>query len=150
MMADVMQVRLDGGEELLAALRQMNMNVKGELRAAAMMGAAVVQEVANAKAPGPHIETEVTKTTASGVEVSIGPDREHWYYRFKETGAAAHEITGQALLAFEGQSGIVLTPRVSHPGMGASPFLRPAIDEKGDDAADAAGAALRRAIEEAA
>jgi hypothetical protein len=37
----------------------------------------------------------------------------------------------------------VITPRVSHPGMGASPFLRPAHDGNQGAARDEIGAKLR-------
>lgn len=141
-------MHLDGGEELVAALQRLDLTVKRELRSAGLAGADVIKRVANARAPGPHIETAVSQSTGSKVVVDIGPDATHWFYRFHETGAAAHEIQGAALLAFEGRDGTVITPRVSHPGMPASPFLRPAFDEKKDAARDAMGDALRARIAE--
>ncbi len=140
-------VRLEGGEELLEALRAMDLNVKAELRAAVSAGAEIIREAANGLAPGPHIKMRVARATASVVEVDIGPDAEHWYYRFHETGAAPHEIRGKALLAFEGSNGTVVTPRVSHPGMGASPFLRPAHDANEGAATTEIGAKLRSKLQ---
>ncbi len=140
-------VKLEGGDELLAKLRRIDGNVKATLRAAGLAGGQVVADVANGMAPGPHIETDVVSVAGSRVTVAIGPDSEHWYYRFVESGAVAHEINGAALLAFEGDSGFVVTPRVSHPGMAARPFLRPAHDSTHDEQRDAMGDVLRRAVE---
>lgn len=140
-------VRLEGGEELLRKLSQLDLNVRRELRAAGVAGAEVVKAVANGMAPGPHVEINVERAAGTVVEVAIGPDAEHWYYRFHERGAVAHEIRGAALLAFDGASGLVITPRVSHPGMAAQPFLRPAMDESDGTASDAMGARLRAAVE---
>jgi HK97 gp10 family phage protein len=142
-------VKLEGGDELIAALRRMDVNVKAELRAAVSAGAVIVRDAARGLAPGPEIETAVVRATASVVEVDIGPTKEKWHYKFFETGAAAHEIRGKALLAFEGSNGLVVTPGVSHPGMGASPFLRPAMDANESAATDAIGAKLRTSIEAA-
>lgn len=140
-------VRLEGGEELLRKLNELDLNVKRELRAAGVAGAEEIRALANGMAPGPHVEIDVVRTTGTVVEVAIGPDAEHWYYRFHERGAVAHEIHGAELLAFDGASGLVITPRVSHPGMAAQPFLRPAMDENEGPATDAMGARLRAAVE---
>lgn len=145
-MPDTFSVKLEGGEELLEALRQIDANMKAVLRAATLEGAQPVVDAANSMAPGPHIEAEVVRATIGEATVAIGPDQEHFYYRFFETGAAGHEIAGSPL-AFEGSAGLIVTASVAHPGMAAKPFLRPALDEKGDDARDALGAALRVEIE---
>lgn len=147
MASGTITVKLVGGEELLAALRAVNANVQAALRTAGLAGAQPVVDAANSLAPGPHIMAEVVEVTGAGVEVLIGPDKEHWHYRFFELGAAAHEITGTPLV-FEGRAGVVTTARVMHPGMTARPFLRPAHDAKHDAMRDAMGAALRQAIEE--
>lgn len=146
-MADQISVRLEGGEELLDKLRQMDLNVKAELRAAVVAGAEIIREAANSMAPGPNIKLRVASATQRAVEVEIGPDAAHWYYRFFEKGARPHEIRGRPLLAFEGERGLVITPRVSHPGMGASPFLRPAHDANEGPATQAIGARLRAQVE---
>ena len=148
-MSAAFDVKLEGGDELIAALRRMDVNVKSELRAAVSAGAEIVRDAANGLAPGPHIAMQVIKATQTVVEVDIGPKAEKWYYRFFETGAAPHEIRGKALLAFEGSNGLVVTPVVSHPGIGASPFLRPAMDANEGEATDAIGAKLRSSIEAA-
>ncbi len=118
-MSATFDVKLEGGDDLIAALRRMDVNVKSEVRAAVQAGAEIVRDAARGLAPGPGIETAVVRATASVVEVDIGPTKEKWHYKFFETGAAAHEIKGRALLAFEGSNGLVVTPGVSHDADGA-------------------------------
>lgn len=139
-------VTVEGGEGLLRKLRQIGADVESELEAAALVGAAVIQNAANPLAPGPHVETEVAEKSPERVVVEIGPDEAHWYYRFFETGAGPHGITGEPLV-FEGRTGTVVVPGVSHPGMAARPFLRPAFDGSSDRAADKVGEALKRVVE---
>jgi HK97 gp10 family phage protein len=147
-MPDTIQVKLEGGEELLEALRAIDANIKGAVKAATLAAAQPILDMANGLAPGPHVIADVVSVTTAGAEVAIGPDAEHWYYRFHETGAASHEITAKGSpLQFEGRDGLVRTARVSHPGMAARPFLRPAQDSKKGEATDEMGARLRIEIE---
>ena len=116
------------------------------LEAAALVGATLFEEAAQPLAPGPHIDKDVAERSKERVSVDVGPDDDHWYYRFFETGAGAHEITGSPLV-FEGREDLVVTGRVDHPGMAAQPFLRPAFDGEKDRATDAVGDELRKAVE---
>lgn len=140
------EVTLEGGEELAAALRALDGGVKAALRAAMRAASEPVVDTANAKAPGPHIDAEVVSASEGKVTVAVGPDKAHWYYRFLERGAAAHEITGSPLLTFDGREGMIRMAGLTHPGMAARPFLRPAFDEKQKAAEDAASAVLRAAV----
>jgi HK97 gp10 family phage protein len=140
-------VKLEGGEELIRKLRAMDRNVSDELEAAVRRGAEPILTTARARAPGPEIQMEVTEKTGKRVTVDIGPDDEHWYYRFFETGAGPHELTGSPLLVFEGESGLVFARGVSHPGMAAEPFLRPAFDMKRRQAEREVGGHLKRVVE---
>lgn len=119
------------------------------LEQAVLAGAAVVKEEANQDAPGPHIEVALEKATDRNATAKVGPDAEHWFYRFTELGATPHEISG-APLVFMGEEGKVVTSSVSHPGMPARPFLRPAMERKSEEAqqamADVIEDALRRAV----
>jgi hypothetical protein len=83
-----------------------------------------------------HIETEVAKSTPSQCLVKIGPDKDHWYGRFLETGAGAHIITATEgkLLRFYQGGAVVYAKTVHHPGTPAVPFLRPARDNKAGEA----------------
>jgi HK97 gp10 family phage protein len=127
-------------EELLAALEQ---------------GGEVVRTAANGKAPGPHVVMQRDKQQVPTLAVvSIGPDKEHWYYRFAETGAQPHEIsprTRKRLRAIKFTTGgaIEFARVVEHPGMGARPFLRPAVMENEQRAAEATAAALVKQAEAA-
>ena len=78
----------------------------------------------------------------------IGPDADHWYYRFAETGAGRHEIKAApgGALVFEGREDTQFAKKVDHPGFAARPFLRPAIEGRQSDATHAAAAELRRII----
>ena len=140
-------VRLEGGEELLEKLRSLDLSVKAELREAGLAAAERIRAAAAGMAPGPHIRLRVARQTATMVVMEIGPDADHWYYKFFETGARPHEIVGNPTLSFEGRSGRVVTRRVQHPGMAANPFLRPAMDAEEGGARDEFGARLRARIE---
>ena len=101
-----------------------------------------------ARAPGPHIETKTGKLGPGKAEVKIGPDRAHWYYGLFETGVSAHEIDGNIKKALKFTSGEeVIVKRVQHPGMGAAPFLRPALDENQERITAAMGKTFREVIE---
>jgi hypothetical protein len=134
--------------DLLAALQRLSDGLQQEaLRMAALVGADLVASEANANAPGPYIVMTVLNESAERVDVGIGPDEEHWYYRFFETGAEAHEIAGNPLLAFIGSGGQdVVTGRSVHPGLPATAFLRNALDTRQDDAVRAVGEQLRKEI----
>ena len=149
-MAGRVIVKIEGGEELLAKLAAMGVNVGKVLEAAVTAGSELIAEGARSKAPGPYIEAVIDPSTSSGgtsVTMAIGPDKAHWFYRFFETGAGRHEIKGSPFLAFEGREGLVLTGAVMHPGMKARPFLRPSFDQNQNRATDLVGEHLRRAVE---
>lgn len=135
-----------GGERLLKRMEEMGVEVDNALEAAALLGAGVIEQAAEPMAPGPYVEKDVTEKSKERVAVDIGPDGEHWYYRFFETGAGRHRITGEPLV-FEGRSGTVVTVEVDHPGMEARPFLRPAFDGEQGRAVDAVGDRLKKAVE---
>lgn len=112
------------------------------LEEAAQAGADVIADEANHLAPGPHIKTEVVESKMTHADVEIGPDEDHWYYRFFETGAGPHEVTPKNVggLRFLGPEGKMIVRTFAFPGgMGASPFLRPAHDGKSDEAEQATG-----------
>lgn len=138
-------IQLEGGEELLEKLERIDGDLRALLREATLAGAQVVADLASGMAPGPEIATDVLEATSGHCVVGIGPDKDHWYYQFHETGAAPHEILGSPL-QFEGDTGMVQAAQVSHPGMAAQPFLRPAHDGSHDEQRDAMGARLREAI----
>jgi HK97 gp10 family phage protein len=146
-------VHLEGEEELKAKLEALGRLARGRaLEDAAMAGAEVIRADAEHRAPGPHIEAVVTQAADLAVEVGIGPDKAHWYYCYFESGASRHGIRpkNRKALALGGPEGPEVRFEVDHPGMVAEPFLRPAMDAKGDEATRATGEELRRGIERVA
>ena len=147
-------VRIEGGEELRARLERLEAAARGAaLEAAARAGAEVIRAQANQRAPGPHVELEVRESSESAVEVAVGPDRDHWYYQFFELGAGRHAIGPHKKKAIrfpgaEGQEQVRFG--VTHPGMTARPFLRPALDGQKANAVEAVGDELKRRIEQVA
>jgi HK97 gp10 family phage protein len=145
--------RIEGGEELLARLKRLEQAARGAaLEAAAMAGAEVIRAEANRRAPGPHVELEASKITDTGAEIAIGPDGEHWYYQFFELGAGRHTIGphSKKAIRFPGAEGQEMVRfGVTHPGMAARPFLRPALDGQKGAAVEAVGDELQRSIEHA-
>ena len=144
-------VRIEGGEELKARLERLEAAARQRaLEAAAKAGAEVIRDDANRRAPGPHVVAEVVKASDAAVEVGIGPDKDHWYYQFFETGAGRHPIGPESKKAirFPGAEGQEMVRfGVTHPGMAASPFLRPALDGQTARAVRALGQELGKSIE---
>jgi HK97 gp10 family phage protein len=144
-MTEVMS--LQGGEELERKLKRMGKDANRVLDDAAEAGGRVIRDAARAMAPGPHIEMEVERRQHQA-QVAIGPDKDHWYYRFRETGAGRHRITPDKAQALRFESGgeTQFAAGVDHPGMAADPFLRPAYDENKDRAERAVGDTIRKAV----
>jgi HK97 gp10 family phage protein len=147
-MADV-QITVRNLDDVLRKLAQVDGNVKDTLAAAVTAAGAVFAADANGRAPSPVIETRITERRQTSVTAQVKPDRKHWYYRFVETGAQAHEITpsSAALLQFDVNGRTIKAARVRHPGMPARPFLRPAYDTQRQAAEGAAGAKIRSAVD---
>ena len=137
---------MDDLEKKIVGLRK---DMSKILEQAAQAGADVIADEANHLAPGPYIDTDVVGLTWAHADVEIGPDKEHWYYLFYETGTAPHEVTPRSVggLEFPGQEGeMVVRQIVSVPGMAARPFLRPAFDGKKDEAEEATGREFLKVI----
>ena len=142
-MTDTFRAVLVNEAEVLRQLEKAGLVVKDVLEQATLAGAKVVLEAAEPKAPGPHIGMDVSMKRKEKVVVEVGPDEDHWHYRFFETGAQPHEIkprSKEALLI----EGNIYAERVAHMGMAARPFLRPALDSNKDEIV----AAIGKVIEE--
>jgi hypothetical protein len=143
-------VYLVGEGELQEKFKLLEERAKDVLLQAAMAGAEIIKGEANTRAPEPLIEIEIAKNEPELAEANIGPPSEKWRWQFVEIGATGHEIAARKTdrLFFGGSSGDWLSKEtVSHPGMAARPFLRPAVDSREQAAVDAAGEILKRAIE---
>lgn len=138
-------IEIDGLENALRQAQRVGIAADRVLMAALDAAAKVIEEEIQSGAPGPHIERE----PADGVTaVDIGPNREHWYYQFSETGAAPHEIwpKSKAALFFNER----FAARVDHPGFAARPFMRPVADAPPAAAGQKAAAVLTDAVEDVA
>jgi HK97 gp10 family phage protein len=146
-MAEAVEFRLEGAEELIKYLESLGSRASLALLAATMAGGQVIADEANRdRNHAVVVAPELDKKSKNQVTVAIGPHKDHWYEQFFETGAAPHEITPDVQEALELVGG-QLRKRVEHPGMAADPFLRPALDAKGEEACQEVGAYLFRAME---
>ena len=95
------------------------------------------------------------KAGRNRVTVKVGPDvakpkrkgrggTTHFYWRFLEFGAQAHEITVKVKKALK--IGDNIRPKAKHPGIRAQPFMRPAFDKKQDEAEKKVAQVLRRKL----
>lgn len=113
---------------------------------AVLAGAKVIADEANNRAPGPHIVYDIIKYEPNPalVAAGVGPDEDHWYYRFIELGATRHDIQGNPI-AFQGDQGFFIGRNAQNTGgVIARPFLRPAMESK----SQAAQQAMADVIEE--
>lgn len=109
--------------------------------AAVEAAAGVVLELAKGKAPGPGLDM----ARVGEAEYDVGPTAAKWYYTFFETGTSAHLVLPRRRRALKWGDTYAAS---AHPrGVDAAPFLRPAIDEGQDRAAEAAGDVWKKAIE---
>jgi len=122
---------LEGADELIAMLQKLSDIAAGAaVMEAVLEGGKVLEAEIESRAPGPNIimVPDMRSIKRGYAGVSVGPDRDHWFYRFFETGAGPHEIEAslaEALLLVGGN----LRERVmNHPGMAADPFMRPGFD----------------------
>lgn len=141
-----LKVVIEGGDELIRELKRIGADVDAVLFVAIEAAGKVVQEAANPNAPSPHVELSRPKKVRGGVEISVGPDKEHWYHRFFETGAAAHPIKARDKKALLFTDRETYRRVVQHPGMPAQPFLRPALDENENAVRDGFGDKVKAAI----
>jgi HK97 gp10 family phage protein len=142
------RAELKGTREAIKRLRKIGADVGKVKKRAAEAGGEVIRRAADRMAPGPHV---VMGTEAKGdrVRVDIGPDDEHWYYKFFETGVGRHDIgpKNSSVLRFIDEGELVFTRLVKdHPGMPAQPFLRPALDENVKQAVEAVAGEIRKAL----
>jgi hypothetical protein len=95
-------------EEHNRRLKRLAAVTRKEVVSAALLeGGGLIQSAAKARAPGPHIGIQVMtgaelmkgwkSAGAQGIKadalyVAVGPDKEHWYYRFSEYGVKAHGV----------------------------------------------------------
>ena len=142
---------LQGGEDLLRKLKGLGLDATKVADVATREAMEVSRAKIEADAPGPGIVMVTDKAPAAGAAAyMVGPDKDHWYYQFFETGVSAFEINmvkrrtsrtaierktgkvmggrkikgGGGVLAFEIGTRTVFAKRVQRGPMAARPFMR--------------------------
>jgi HK97 gp10 family phage protein len=141
-MDDTINIR--GGKELGQFLQSLPLKIeKNIMRAALRSGARVIANEAKKNVAVQDGDLKRSIRTGSNAKkgrveaYAKAGDKKAWYYRFVEFGTAAHIIKGRngGMLRFMAKDGkSIQTPQVSHPGAIAKPYMRPALDTKGNDA----------------
>lgn len=141
-----MNVNILGGKELAKALAELPVKIERNImRAALRAGAAVIAAEARNNVPVDSAELKSTIRTSSNskrgmVEANavVGRRKKGWYATFVEFGTAPHVITAgknKPMLSFRDRNGIWRRVfEVHHTGAVAKPFMRPAFDNKSDEA----------------
>lgn len=138
------RMKVEGGDKLARRLQMMAEEVaKTHMREAVLEGAEVIRAEAAEKAPrktgtlASDIQKAVKKQTKNRVEVHIGPGKKGWYGRLVEEG---HAIVRGGYRRFKKNPSNVIGHAPPHP------FLRPALDEKADEANEVVAKELRRRL----
>lgn len=140
-----MSIRVTGGREIQSKLGLLPKEIAGEpMREVAMMGAEVIrqQAIRNAEAHrrtgtlAGDIHAEIAKESiGTRVVVHIGPGHKGWYGRLVEY--------GHAVVAEGSKKGPLLVTAQVPP----HPWLRPALDEKREEARKLMADEFRRRLE---
>lgn len=128
------RVEIENLEELKRALANVENGMKNVLAKAVLAGAEFVEMEANADGPGPFNAKELTVNRKTRAEAAVGPDKDHWYYKFQETGVQAHTVRPSQAEALQIDGDYFAMARPG--GFSARPFLRPIIDTRSDDIQD--------------
>lgn len=159
------EINIAGGKELQEFLRQLPKRVERNImRAALRAGARVIANEAKKLAPAGD-SGKLKKSLRTGSEFSknkveayvraggrrsgAAKDKDAFYAQFVEFGTAAHQISpkNKKKLKFRAKDGSMVTTKlVKHPGAKAQPFMRPALDAKGDAAIRAVSAKIRERL----
>lgn len=154
-----------------ASFKQHKAELKGLERAARkeaieealLAGGEIIHSAAQSRAPG-KIELRIIGgrtlrkkvdprmmqvVKANGKFAAIGPDAKHWFYRFAEFGATPHDIAPVKRRALKFENGVLAGSASASGGVRMRPFLRPAVDNKGEAAVKAMGDVLAREISKA-
>jgi HK97 gp10 family phage protein len=137
-------VNITGGKQLAEFLQTLPLKLERNImRAALRAGARVIANEAKLNVPVQDGDLKRSIRTGSNAKkgrveaYAKAGDKKAWYYRFVEFGTAAHIIKGKNgnMLKFTSRDGkSIAVPQVSHTGAIAKPYMRPALDTKGDEA----------------
>lgn len=138
-------INIVGGKELAEFLQQLPVRIeKNIMRAALRAGARVIADEAKINVPTQLGDLKRSIRTGSNAKkgqveaYARAGNKKAFYYRFVEFGTAAHIIKAgknKKVLVFTARDGNkVVKEQVLHPGAVAKPYMRPALDAKGDAA----------------
>ena len=136
-----LRVEVKNLDEVKRILEQLGERANAALPAAVEEGAKVLAAKIAERAPGPHIAYEM-----DGSSALVGPDKEHFYYAFFETGTSRHLVEPREKQALH-WGGEAFSAGHAVGGVTASPFMRPAVDEGADDVGAAVGRVLVEALD---
>jgi HK97 gp10 family phage protein len=148
-------VNIKGGKELNAFLQTLPVKIERNImRSALRFGARTIANEAKNNVPVESGDLRKSiRTGSSGrrgkVEAYVrAGNKKAWYGLFVEMGTAAHMIKtkNRSALKFAGADGMVFTKNAEHPGAKAKPFLRPALDNKADEAIAAVAQRVRERL----
>jgi HK97 gp10 family phage protein len=143
-------------DELFQQLKDLGVNVRHASVGAMRYGGKAVQEQAESNARG--ITSQKGKLVAMRVRfrkkedfvvASIYPAKGHAELRVIEygTGAGRRWATKKGPFTFRAGNRKISTRMIDHPGTAARPWLRPAFDQKSDEAASRYGERLKDVID---
>lgn len=140
-MASEIRIEVQNLDEVRRLLEQLGPRAKAVLPAAVEAGAGVLRDKMASKAQSDGIGVEVDGATAL-----IGPDKEHFYLAFFETGTGAHRVEpgGKRALHWGGEA---FSAGHMVGGIAPRPFMRPAVDEGRDEVAAKIGEVILGAVE---
>lgn len=138
-------INISGGKQLAEFLQQLPLKIeKNIMRAALRSGARVIANEAKTLVPTQLGDLKRSIRTGSNAKkgqvegYARAGNKKAYYYRFVEYGTAAHIIKAgknKQYLTFTAKDGKkVVKEQVNHPGSIAKPYMRPALDSKGQEA----------------
>ena len=140
---------LEGADELIEYFKLLGIEVNNHLAGVVLAGGEYLKDEIAILAPGDGIAVQLIEDKPGIAVVAIGPDQEHWYYRLFETGAASHEIKPDQKKALQLADYSFKMIVVNHPGVPATPFMRPATDSKKNKVFEVIADYLRKLISRA-
>jgi len=143
------RMKVEGGDKIARKLQMIaEETARTHMREAALAGAEVIRAAAVEKAPEGKtgtlkgdIHKEIKKQTKARVEIHIGPGKDAWYGRLVEEGHKLVRVIGRTQ---KGRRTYRIKKEIGQ--VPPHPFLRPAFDEKVDEAQKKAVEELRRRL----
>lgn len=144
--------RFKGGAELQKALNQLPAKLeRNVMRSALRQGANVIRDEARSNVPvktGALKKSIKVSTRARRGQVTAtlkAGGKDAFYAHMVEYGTAPHDIAVKSKKVLVFEDGGKAT-RARHPGISPKPFMRPAVDDKADEAVQAVANQVRKTL----